>query len=30
MSDKIVTLGLQEDLRNGREPFPKVIGVRDF
>ncbi len=27
MSDKIVTLDVREDLRNGREPFSKVMGA---
>ena len=27
MSEKIVTLDVREDLRNGREPFSKVMGA---
>lgn len=27
MSDKIVTLDVREDLRNGREPFSKIMGA---
>jgi len=29
MSENVVTLDVREDLRSGREPFPKVI-VRSY